>query len=78
MHFKNAYVDKSVMFAISQCDTTMLLGISFKPYANSIHDTKYHKWCTSLGGQWCQLYYKLASEWSRSAVLFMSLTFQAA
>ena len=34
-----------IKLAISGHDTLRPLGIYFRPFANSVHDTKYHKRC---------------------------------
>ena len=37
-----------IILAISRCDTLKPLGILFRPFANSVHDTKYHKRWTEV------------------------------
>ena len=36
-----------IILRINGCDILRPLGIQFKPFANSVHDTKYHKRCTT-------------------------------
>ena len=36
----------SIIFIISRCDILSPLGIYFRPFTSSVHDTKYHKRCT--------------------------------
>ena len=32
---------------IRSCDTLRPLDIKIQPFANSVHDTKYHGWCSA-------------------------------
>ena len=34
------------ILALSMRDTLRSLGMWFRPFANSVHDTKYHKQCS--------------------------------
>jgi hypothetical protein len=32
------------------------LGIEFRPFENSAHDTKYHTWCNMIVVKWSKIY----------------------
>jgi hypothetical protein len=41
-----------IILAINDRDTLRPLGLKFKPFANRLHDTKYHKQCSKkIGSQ---------------------------
>ena len=35
----------SIIMTINERDTSRPLSILFRPFTNSVRDTKYHKWC---------------------------------
>lgn len=35
-----------LMLTINRCDTSRLEGIYCRPFTNSVHGTKHHKWCS--------------------------------
>jgi hypothetical protein len=43
-----------IILAISKHDTLNPLSIKFRPFVNSVCDTKYHKWCSSTNMVICE------------------------
>ena len=47
--------DRPILDAISGRDTLRLLGIWFRPFANNVCDTKYHKRCSGIH-EWLSIF----------------------